>query len=577
MSQQPDPARPRPRRATTRSKTPPSNGSQLPEKAPARPASDDREGWKSYWEERQQPWRIEPEIDAQRQHELAACYKVPPDIEKGTYPFRGRKLSRAEIEWLLVAYKDRFTPEKGLDVRGADLDGVNLSGLPLIGLHGGLAYNEWEHGSEEQRKVAAVHMSNSLLVAAQLQGAHLCEAQLQGADLREAQLRGAILREAQLQEAHLFGAQLQGADLNWAQLQGADLNCAQLQRTHLYMAQLRGAQLQGADLREAYLQGADLRGVQLVGAILRGAQLQEAHLFGAQLQTADLHEAQLQGAFLQEAFLHGAQLQGAFLHGAQLQGTHLYEVQLQGADLREAQLQGAQLNRAQLQDAQLNDVTLANPRGIGPQLADIRWDGVNLAVIDWSQVEMLGNEYSARQKKDQDSSVKDKELRLNEYREAVRANRQVAVALQTQGLNEEAARFAYRANVLQRKVLWFQMIQPKISLRQWIRKLGAWVFSHLLNLVAGYGYRPERSFLAYLLVTFGFMGLYLLTSHLTTPHLRWDEALVLSLSSFHGRGFFPQTITLGDAYARLAVIEAVLGLFIEISFIATFTQRFFGK
>ena len=30
-------------------------------------------------------------------------------------------------------------------------------------------------------------------------------------------------------------------------------------------------------------------------------------------------------------------------------------------------------------------------------------------------------------------------------------------------------------------------------------------------------------------------------------------------------------------YARLAVTEAVLGLFIEISFIATFTQRFFGK
>jgi hypothetical protein len=67
------------------------------------------------------------------------------------------------------------------------------------------------------------------------------------------------------------------------------------------------------------------------------------------------------------------------------------------------------------------------------------------------------------------------------------------------------------------------------------------------------------------------------TSHFTTPHLRWDEALVLSLSSFHGRGFFTQTITLGDAYARLAVTEAVLGLFIEISFIATFTQRFFGK
>lgn len=73
------------------------------------------------------------------------------------------------------------------------------------------------------------------------------------------------------------------------------------------------------------------------------------------------------------------------------------------------------------------------------------------------------------------------------------------------------------------------------------------------------------------------MGLYLLTSHFATPHLSWDEALVLSLSSFHGRGFFTQTLTLGDPYARLAVAEAVLGLFVEVSLIATFTQRFFGK
>lgn len=73
------------------------------------------------------------------------------------------------------------------------------------------------------------------------------------------------------------------------------------------------------------------------------------------------------------------------------------------------------------------------------------------------------------------------------------------------------------------------------------------------------------------------MGLYLLTSHFATPHLSWDEALVWSLSSFHGRGFFTQTLTLGDPYARLAVAEAVLGLFVEVSLIATFTQRFFGK
>jgi len=82
--------------------------------------------------------------------------------------------------------------------------------------------------------------------------------------------------------------------------------------------------------------------------------------------------------------------------------------------------------------------------------------------------------------------------------------------------------------------------------------------------------------IAYLVVIFSFMGLYLLNAHGAT-HLRWDEALVLSVSSFHGRGFFLQNVTLGDAFARLTAVEAVLGLLIEVIFIATFTQRFLGK
>jgi len=154
--------------------------------------------------------------------------------------------------------------------------------------------------------------------------------------------------------------------------------------------------------------------------------------------------------------------------------------------------------------------------------------------------------------------------RLEEYEVAVRANRQLAVALRAQGLDEEAARFAYRAQLLQRIVLRRQ------------GKFAAYLFSQLLDLLAGYGYRPGRSVIAYLVVIFCFMGLYLLNAHGAT-HLRWDEALVLSVSSFHGRGFFLQNVTLGDAFARLAAVEAVLGLLIEIIFIATFTQRFLGK
>ena len=73
------------------------------------------------------------------------------------------------------------------------------------------------------------------------------------------------------------------------------------------------------------------------------------------------------------------------------------------------------------------------------------------------------------------------------------------------------------------------------------------------------------------------MGLYLLVAHSTATHLAWDEAQVLSGSSFHSRGFFLQNVTLSDPFVRLAAAEAVLGLLIEISFIATFTQRFFGR
>jgi hypothetical protein len=65
-------------------------------------------------------------------------------------------------------------------------------------------------------------------------------------------------------------------------------------------------------------------------------------------------------------------------------------------------------------------------------------------------------------------------------------------ALQAQGLNEEAARFAYQAQILQRAVSRLQ------------KKFGQYLFSLFLDLLAGYGYRPGRSVLWYLIIIFGF-------------------------------------------------------------------------
>jgi len=44
-----------------------------------------------------------------------------------------------------------------------------------------------------------------------------------------------------------------------------------------------------------------------------------------------------------------------------------------------------------------------------------------------------------------------------------------------------------------------------------------------------------------------------------------------------GRGFFPGSLPLGDWVARIAAGEAVIGLFIELILIATFSKRFLGN
>jgi uncharacterized protein YjbI with pentapeptide repeats len=345
----------------------------------------------------------------------------------------------------------------------------------------------------------------------------------------------------------------------------------------------------GLDLRGANLSNVDLEGLPLARMIgglaivewlnateeqrnMAAVCMQKAHLKWAQMQGADLLGAQMQGADLVETRMQGAdlgwaQMQGAYLEGARMQEASLYRAQMQGANLREAQLDGVNFAVATLSDEKYGPV----------YLADVRWGDVNLAVVDWGQVIRLCDEQVAHQEKGSEGKTKDKQTRLDEYKEAVRANRQLAVALRDQGLNEEADHFAYRAQKLQRIVLRRQGFEPQVSLWQRLQKFSSYVFSLFLDLLAGYGYRPGRSIVAYLVIIFGFMGLYLLNSHIATPYLRWDEALVLSVSSFHGRGFFSQNITLGDTYARLAAAEAVVGLVIEISFIATFTQRFFGK
>lgn len=437
-------------------------------------------------------WRTEPEIDLDRQNTLTACLATQPDIKQGIYPFKGVRLTRADVEWLLVNHENGLGPVDwndeqqrkrwGLDLRAADLRQVNLRNLPLARMRGGLMREEWQQATLEQRNIAGVHF-------------------------------------------------------------------------------------EGADLSEAHLEGATLEGAHLERATMRRVYMREVNLFRA---------------YLKNAYLRGARLEQANLRGTQLEGAYLFEAHLEGVDLRNAFFDNA---------TNLERITLGEKKFGFARLADVHWGDVNLSVVNWAAMKRLGDEYRARQREIERGTrtIREKRRRLEDYLAAVRANRQLANTMRAQGMNEEAVRFAYRAQALQREVFWREVkwgrvealpgdmlperLQPAVQ-DYWfrVRRLGAYFFSYFLDILAGYGYRPGRSVLIYLLMIFTFATCYYFVGHLSP-----SEALIFSVTSFHGRGFLPGPFALGSPVTGLAASEAIVGLFIEISFIATFTQRFLGR
>ncbi len=430
-----------------------------------RPTIADRTQWPDYWKAMGQTWRTEPEIDLDRQQFLRERLVIEVDLDEGVYQFRGVKLHRADVEWLLAQHEngrgpvDWRDPEHlhrvGIDLRGADLRGANLRGLPLSHMLGGLNGRE-RNRAQEGRDMAAVH------------------------------LEGAILSEAHLERAELYMAHLERADFFKAHLAGASL---------------RKAHLEGASLRLAFLAAIE-------------QETKDEKTRSAVSLIRPLPPADLRAVFMDSV-----------------------------TDLRNAHLGSEKHGYV--------------------RLSDVHWADVNLAIIDWSLIKILGDEGRARAQT-REKKV-DNETLIESYREAVRANRQLAVALQGQGLNEEATHFLYRAQLLQREVVRLQ------------GRTGAYIFSTFLDTLAGYGYQPIRSVRAYMLVIICFAILYFILGHIVGPELSPIGALVFSVTSFHGRGFFPGGIKLDDPITIMAAVEAIIGLTIEISFIATFTQRFFGN
>jgi uncharacterized protein YjbI with pentapeptide repeats len=304
------------------------------------------------------------------------------------------------------------------------------------------------------------------------------------------------------------------------------------------------------DLRGIVLYDVDLRGVDLTTADLRESRL------GSIVSPAPEHDVDLRNSSLIAANLHaviindGVDLRGSDLRGVNLTGALVGAPNLRGVDLSSARMDATSLLGA----VQLDNTT---------RLLDVVWNGVGLASVNWDQLPRLGDEADIK-------NASTRSERVQAYRNAARAYYGLAKALEAQGLTAPALRYRRRQHQLERAAL----------IRDF--KFGQWMFSSLLNIVSGYGDRPGRALRTYLAVIAAFAAVYfgitnsdIFTSGSSQP-LQWYEAIVLSLTSFHGRGFFPQ-FSLGDPIAVVAALEAVVGLFIELVLIATFTRRLFER
>lgn len=424
---------------------------------------------------------------------------------------------------------------------------------------------------------------------------------LSGADLRGANLEGAVLPKVHLERsvltwgaslcgAYLDGARLEQSDMSGLQAIGVTLNGATLQHSNLNDSQLWFSDFTRANIREVNLDNAELQGSCLASAVFAGSNLRRTRLDGA-----DLSDADLRGTTLSGAKLHGANLQNAQLGSSDFGIVHP-EVRTSSDDprrrplaesrgeeaadflgcdqhhekLRELRkfdpsfpsyLGPADLRNASFDDeTRLDSVTLSNPQHGSARTADINWNDVNLSVINWRDALASGDGLRAALglgNRSQKPGFRSGEL----VEEWVRSNRLLAAILASQGLSEIADHYAYRAQVAQRR-MYKQEGQA-----------GRWIFSLFLALIAGYGYRPIRAVFCYFAVISLFWILYLIEApdrHAISPL----GALILSIASFHGRGLFPNGVALDSAIVVTAACQAVVGLVVEATFIATFAQRF---
>lgn len=579
----------------------------------------DYELWHNYWQSQGQPWRTEAEIEKERQLELARHKAVRPDQEQGLYPFTGVQLRRADIEWLLATDGDHLDPAGrddawqsaigGLDLRGANLRQARLAGLPLKGAQGGLSEDEWLLATDTERELAAVHLEKADLRGAHLEGAVLCGAHLEEADLRGVHLEGADLRGAFLSGANLAQARLQGTNLCQAHLEG--------ERNFPKSANLRGAFFDGA----ALLEGMTLGNEQFGFVSLADAQWGNANLAALDWTQVDRLgdeyaiqwklpieyqyairanrqlAAQLQAQGLRadaDHFAYRASVCQCFMRLQQailpvvLRVFVRERMPLPKVLLRlEERRQGQRTPRYPLRIALLRvmpllcllmAIALLRPLVL---IALFAAGALSfLAVLPTMRKRRLRPlEYKRSQKplpppglQPQRSRRRQQWLLLLGFLLGMPRSQLLLLLAPASTLSSQApsgGRLWRRlSNGSLLGVVCAGLLILLLLIDDTLVCYGRFTFSFVSGVLVGYGYKPLRSVCWYIVVVLGCAALYY-----AFGHLQLQSAFLLSLTSFHGYGFF----AVNQAIAWGAKAEALLGLIIEACFVVTLIRYFLNK
>jgi uncharacterized protein YjbI with pentapeptide repeats len=404
-------------------------------------------------------------------------------------------------------------------------------------------------------------------------------------EARQAELRQRMAVVADIEAGRYPFRSEQGARIA---LTRADIEWMLVERGPIFWEAAATRWRHSVDLRGADLSGVDLSRLPMARCILGLSFDDRTAITQLPLPASEkerLREAatcRLDGANLFGTHLEGAELGGAYLGGARLRDTHLDSAFLRDARLvppetekrSDSELWYRSLTNLRLchfdENTTLNDVVLSNGRET-IRVADIRWHGVNISVMDWEGVQ-LGDELLAdrfrkppKRYQPEDGLPLD---RIDAYKIAVRANRQVATILRAQGMNEIADQFSYRAHRCQRHL--YRLRGPRF----W----GRYVSSSFLDALAGYGYRPLKAIGVYAVTVSLFATVYFVLAKGDARSIESvREYLVISLAAFHGGGFVSGSFPPATPLAAISVFESFVGLIIEAGFIAAITNRFFSR